>query len=295
MQTISLTNLHFEVIISPSLGGSVVAFNWLTHPQGKLEVLRDARDANHVLEASNFPLVPFSNRIKNGRFTWQNQAYQTRLNFEPETSAIHGYGWQNAWQVDSQSETQLVLSYLGKEHDFPFSYRAKQIFSLDNKGLQHQLVIENLSDKTMPAGLGFHPYFVRTPKARITAKVEQMWAVDEQCLPTKLTHIPNGLNQQGIKVNEVVLDNGFSDFDGYAEIQWPEFNAGVDILADQHCKVLVIFTPENEDYFCVEPVSHCTDAINLAQQGVANTGVVALAPNDSFSISMKLHPKLLNK
>ncbi len=290
MQTISLSNSNFEVIINPSLGGSVVAYNWLNHPNAPIQLLRDARNAKHVLEASNFPLVPFSNRIKNGTFVWQDKTYTTPLNFHPETSAIHGHAWQSEWDVKHQSDEQLILTYEGKAQDWPFAYIAQQTFTLSDDGLYHEISIKNLSDMTMPAGLGFHPYFVRTPNTTMKADVKQMWAVDDKCLPTQLTSVPAGLNEQMTRVNDVELDNGFTDFGGKAQVAWPELDAGVTIEASNTCELAVIFTPKDEDFFCIEPVSHCTDAINLANQGVQGTGIKPLAPNETFSIWMKLTP-----
>lgn len=289
MSVITLSNEHFEVKVNPALGGSVLAFNWLTHPKGKVPILRDASNAESVLEASNFPLVPFSNRIKNARFNWQGEEYQIPQNFLPETSAIHGQGWQGAWNVIEQSDTFLIIEFVGNE-DWPFSYNAKQVFELTDKGLTHQMQITNTGDSEMPAGLGFHPYFVRTPQASFSAGVDKMWAVDDQCLPTKLVDVPMALNSQQVLANDIVLDNGFSGFTGQATVLLPEYATQIAIEANEYCKFAVIFTPEGEDFFCIEPVTHCTDAINMHAQGAEDTGVQALAANESLKISMKLIP-----
>jgi aldose 1-epimerase len=39
---------------------------------------------------------------------------------------------------------------------------------------------------------------------------------------------------------------------------------------------LVVFTPPRRPFFCVEPVSHVTDAFNLAAAGRADTGMRVL-------------------
>ena len=38
------------------------------------------------------------------------------------------------------------------------------------------------------------------------------------------------------------------------------------------------FTPSDQGFFCVEPVSHAVDGFNLAARGVAGTGRRDLAP-----------------
>ncbi len=293
MSLITLSNSDFEVVINPSLGGSIVAYNWLSHPNGLVPILRDAKTATSVLDASNFPLVPFSNRVKKGAFDWQGQKYNIPLNFHPETSAIHGQGWQNSWLVVESTETFLHISFEMTTNEWPFAYIAEQRFTLHNDGLHHELSITNTDKKTMPSGLGFHPYFVRTPKAKMYADVDKMWAVDDKCLPTELVNVPVGINQEGVLVNEQVLDNGFTQFAQKADIVLPELATKVALTASENCKFAVIFTPKDENFFCIEPVSHCTDAINLHAQGIQDTGVEELGANETFSIWMKLTPSLI--
>jgi galactose mutarotase-like enzyme len=43
-----------------------------------------------------------------------------------------------------------------------------------------ELTLQNESDAPMPAGLGWHPYFSRTPRAAITADVRAIWLTDEE-------------------------------------------------------------------------------------------------------------------
>ena len=42
---------------------------------------------------------------------------------------------------------------------------------------------------------------------------------------------------------------------------------------------LVVYTPQDKDYFCVEPVSHATNAIN--QPAPSALGLVTLQPGQS--------------
>ena len=44
----------------------------------------------------------------------------------------------------------------------------------------------------------------------------------------------------------------------------------------------MIYVPPGQDYFCVEPVSHVNDGVNLAARGVEGTGVHVLAPGQSL-------------
>ena len=75
-----------------------------------------------------------------------------------------------------------------------------------------------------------------------------------------------------------MLDNAFTGWRRQAIISWPERGARLSLDADAPLGFLVVYSPAGEDHFCVEPVSHCTDAFNLAAQGRADTGMLTLQP-----------------
>jgi aldose 1-epimerase len=49
---------------------------------------------------------------------------------------------------------------------------------------------------------------------------------------------------------------------------------------------LVVYTPEGKPYYCVEPVSHVSNALHMAEP--AAHGLHALAPGASLGAWMKL-------
>jgi aldose 1-epimerase len=188
----------------------------------------------------------------------------------------------------------VQLEYHYEQAEWPFNYRVIQFIQLENEILKMELKIINQSDSTMPTGLGFHPYFSRTPQSRVSAKVGKMWATDNEIMPTKLVDAPISLNSSnGIKVNDFQLDNCLIDFQQKAIIYWPEWQSKVTIIASDNCPFLVIYSPKSEDFVCLEPVTHSTDAVNLAAKGQLNTGLVSLPSNQEFSISMQIIPEAI--
>ena len=66
--------------------------------QGELYVALRRTDGTAIetddpLQFASFPLVPFSNRIADGRFEWDGEQIEIDPNFAPEPHAIHGVGW----------------------------------------------------------------------------------------------------------------------------------------------------------------------------------------------------------
>jgi len=291
MASIFLMSDTAKIEISPELGGSILAYDAKLH--GKfVPILRNSHQARSVLESSCFPLVPYSNRIKHGLLNWQEKNYKLSLNHLPEKHSIHGHGWQLPWKVINKTDTSVTLEYDYQKAEWPFSYNARQVFTLKDSSLNIELSLVNHSTNQMPAGLGLHPYFSSTKKTSLKCSVKRMWAVDNESMPTILGVAPKALaNSEGLLIPNSNLDNVFTGFSGNAIITWPEWKAKADITSSPNCKFIVVYSPQGQSYFCLEPVTHITDAINMSNEGVDNTGVVTLNPQEKMTVSMCISPK----
>lgn len=295
MSCIELKNEVAKLVINPKMGGSILHYSAMINGKFR-DVFRNANDVNSIHDSASFPLVPFSNRIKKGQFNWQQKQIILPLNHLPEKHVIHGHGWQTQWQVISHCGSEVTLEYKHKADAWPFSYVVRQRFKLIDTRLKMSMTLTNLSAENMPAGLGFHPYFTRTQKCALHTNISHMWAVDNECMPTQITDAPEAFKyKQGLIINDVVLDNALINFPYQAEIYWPEWQAKADITTSNNCDFLVVYSPDKSDFVCVEPVTHCTDAINMAAMGEKNTGVKSLSPHEEMHIWMIISPKSLIK
>ena len=277
-----------EAGIAPS-GGCITAFRWRGE-RSKIDWLRPAPASGETppTDTACFPLVPYSNRIRDGRFSYEGRDYRLARNFGDSPHSIHGHGWQLPWQISARHDDSLTLAYTHDDDDWPSAYRAEQRFSLADGVLTVELAVTNTGARAMPAGLGLHPYFPRTPQCRLTAAVEGMWKTDDEVMPTGL--IKADLSG-GLQPEETALDNCFTGFAGKAVIDWPERHASLTLDADPVLAFLVVYTPPGEDFFCAEPVSHSTDAVNLAAQR-GDTGLEILQPGERFAARVRFVPKL---
>jgi aldose 1-epimerase len=294
---VCLTDGLAEAEVAPAEGGCLTAFRWQGREGGRdgaIDWLRPAPPQRGFAPSASacFPLVPYSNRIRQGRFHFAGRDYTLAPNFDPSPHTIHGHGWQRAWQVAAQDKDSLTLAYRHDGSDWPQPYRAEQRFVLADGSLSVTLAVTNEGDGPMPAGLGLHPYFPRTPDCRLTAPVSQLWATDDEVMPTALVAPPPGADPgAGLTPATVALDNGFTGFAGRAVIAWPERGASLTLEGDAALAFLVVYTPPGADFFCVEPVSHCTDAVNLAAAGRGDTGIRTLAPGEGFAATVRFVPR----
>jgi aldose 1-epimerase len=289
--TLSLTTADYKLDVLPDLGGAIGSFRW-QHPNGRwLDLMRPLHarpgQAPTVLDAASFPMTPFCNRIREGKFTFGGHRVELPRNL-PGSHPIHGHGWQRPWQVMSASQSQCDLLLMHQPDAWPWPYQFRQTFVLERDGLRLTMIAQNTGRERMPIGFGAHPYFPRTPQCRLTAKVAQMWETDGDVLPiAKVSPWPSADPSSGLRVAPIALDHVFTEWDGSASIDWPELFTRLAITASEPLRHLCVYVPPGQDFFCVEPVSNITDAINLAASGQMGTGLLEIAPKESNSATIK--------
>lgn len=282
--------------VAPAAGGAIACYR-TEAAGGAIDWLRPATPAAIAAGQSDvmgcFPLVPFSNRVRDGRFRFRGRAVAMPANVPGQAHVEHGHGWQRPWRVVAKEPRMLAIEYTHQADAWPFTYRARQTFRLAEDMLDVTIGLRNLGDAPMPVGLGLHPYFPRTATTRLTAAVQRMWATDHEVMPTALVDLPAERRlDDGVAVDRVAMDNAFTGWAGRATIEWPDSGAVLTMTAAAPLSFLVVYTPPGEAYFCVEPVSNCTDAFNLAESGRDDTGTIVLAPGASLHTNVRFAIKI---
>lgn len=274
--TVSILSLRccdLHLTLAPEIGGSIAAFFQMRDGQRR-DILRPAHAAafnkNDAREMASFPLLPFCNRIRDSTFSFDGQVIHLHPNLPPSAHAIHGIGWQVPWQVIAHTTDTIVLALeygqpaQRQQFGWPWAFCAEQEFHLNAQGLQVKLRLQNRSTSAMPFGIGHHPYFPKTKETSLQTELSAMWLTDAEVLPTQLQATP--LLKQlacGVRVDQHVMDNNFTGWNRDARIQLDAQHSPIRLQADAGLGFLGIYVPPAENYFCVEPVSMCTDAFNL--------------------------------
>ncbi len=270
-----------RLALRPDLGGCIAGFWHRDTP-----ILRSTEPAQ--LSASRaagcYPLVPYSNRLAYRKFRWRRHDYTTAPNFDDSPHSLHGVGWRRPWEIVSSSVLDVVLRYRHTpDADWPFAFEATQYFSLTPQAMAVQMVVVNTDDRVQPVGAGWHPYFVKRERSRLHIELASRWESDATQLPTRK------LPQPGIDsdVSHLDFDNCFEGWTGPARIRDEKFS----LQLKSTLGYLVVFTPQEKNYFCVEPVSHVSNAIHMADP--AAHGLVALEPGERFEAAMQLEVAVL--
>lgn len=265
-----------RLALRPDMGG-VIAGLW----RDGLPVMRSTEPA--ALERSRlsacYPLVPYSNRLGYRRFRWQGQDCSTAANVDDSPHSMHGVAWQRPWQVASAAAAQaeLVYNHAADAH-WPFAFEVRQRFELESGALTVHLAATNRADRAQPLGLGWHPYFPKRPRSRLHIEVAERWESDATGLPTRKVPLP-GIDGD---VVHLAFDHCFEGWRGAARIR----DEKLSLRLSSSLPYLVVYTPPTREYFCVEPVSHVSNALHMADP--AAHGVRSVEPGASFEAWMRL-------
>jgi aldose 1-epimerase len=274
---------HFELhagalrlAVRPDLGACIAG---LWHRDTPVLLSADPGSMTASRPSGSFPLVPYSNRLGYRRFRWKGHEHTTQPNFGDNPHSLHGVGWLRAWEIVSSNAVELVVRYRHQpDADWPFAFEASQYFTLTPQSMHIEMVLTNTGDVVQPVGLGWHPYFPKRARSRLHIELSERWDSDATQLPVRKVAQP-GIDSD---VSHLAFDNCFDGWRGAARIRDEKFSLQLTSSLDR----LVVYTPQNKDYFCIEPVSHVSNAIHMADP--AAHGLRSVAPGESTDAWMQI-------
>lgn len=281
----TLENEHWQVGILPETGASV-AFGRVNKGSEWVDVLRptDPADYDNASKCASFVLIPWSNRIRDAKFSFEGREYQLEVN-NSEGNASHGDTRKRPWQVESAGRERINLSFNSTAHsniNFPFPFAATAEYWLDGRDLMMCLSLRNIGDQSMPGGFGHHPYFVRTDEVMLELPLDEVYELVDAMPTSGAIPIPEHLDFRTLrKLSDAPLLNDLlrgRQGDKPARIVYPGIS--IEIVADPIYEHFIAYAPEGQPYFAVEPVTNANDGFNLFARGIEGSGVFVLAPGE---------------
>jgi aldose 1-epimerase len=283
-ETLILTDGAARCGLLPQVGGSIAS--WSVSEQ---EMLRTASEsgvaARDPYATAGFPLVPYSNRIGQGSFEWRGKPITLARNFPPEPHAIHGVGFERAWQLQTRERNSAVLRLTHRpDAVWPWAFDARQRISLTDDLLILEFEAVNLESQAVPLAFGFHPYFPRNG-ARLTFHAQGVWLSSDDGLPREQVK-PSGPFDfsKGAPVENADIDHCFTGWNGVAIIAWPDKAQALGITASRELSNAVVYIRRELDAFCFEPVPHINNALNARDP---ESAMPVIAPGESFEASIR--------
>jgi aldose 1-epimerase len=223
---------------------------------------------------ASFAMLPWSNRISHGGFEHAGHWYAMTPNRPGEPYPIHGDGWLQAWSLERPQSHVAELRLESRCHGGdPYAYDALQRFELVDGGLVQSVSVTHRGDAPLPYGLGLHPWFPRTPRTRVQARVRGVWLSGDDPIPTQhsASFPPSWDLNGGADANGSLIDNGYTGWDGRATVVWPERGLALHLTQEplhtprgpvppEGC---LVYRPPTGTAFCFEPITQPIDAFHL--------------------------------
>jgi aldose 1-epimerase len=246
--------------------------------------------------AHGAPLVPWPNRLADGRYRFEGKDFQVAITEPDKRNAIHGLLRWRPWRAAEQSDDRVVMtSRLYPMMGYPFVLDVAIEYSVTEAGLRVRTTAKNLGDEACPYACGQHPYL--SPGDGLiddcTLVVPAATRIDtdsERQLPTgrePVAGTPYDL-VEGAPLGDLQIDYAFTDLvrdgDGLA---WTRL-VGSDgrtpaIWVDDSYPYLEIFTADGLSSerrrrgLGVEPMTCAPDAFN------SGDGLLVLQPGESLT------------
>ena len=274
-----------EVGLRPHVGG---AFTHLTDLTGSepVELLRRVRpDFTDVLDSAGFALVPFCNRVRDGRFAFGGHDVRLKPNLPGQKHPLHGQGWRNAWSVADADDAFAELVFDHAPGDWPWAYQARLKVVLEDRGMTATLEARNLSDETMPCGLGLHPYYPCDGQTLLDTGAEAVWTVDDEIMPVERVPAVGRYDLRRRLICGQGLDNGYDGWSGEATLSWPNRRRALRLTSK--APRFQLFSPPQGGLIAAEPVTNANAALNRPPQEWEGLGLWLLRPGETAAMTAR--------
>lgn len=240
-------------------------------------------------------LIPWPNRIEDGRYGFDGENYQLALDEPEQRNAIHGLVRWGAWSTAARAPGRVVMSHtLHPQPGYPFSLALSMEYTVSEGGLGVQTTATNVGADACPYGAGAHPYLtLGTPTVDsllLRAPGRAVIRSDSRGLPLGEEPV-EGTEcdfRQPRALGSTQLDHAFTDLDrdddGLARVELtdPAAGARLTLWVDEAYPYLQLFTGDPlpdvaRRSIAVEPMTCPPNAFRTGRS------VIRLEPGQSFT------------
>jgi aldose 1-epimerase len=244
--------------------------------------------------AHGAPLIPWPNRLGDGRYSFDGTDHQVALTEPEKHNAIHGFLHWRPWQPVRQSESNIVMAAtLYPLQGYPFTLEVQLDYRLDDSGLSVTTTATNAGEQACPYGSGQHPYL--SPGSGLiddcTLQLAAATRIDtdpERQLPVGTEDVTGTAFdfRTGRRIGELQIDYAFTDLDRDADGRaWVSLTGAdertAELWVDEAYALIELYTadtlaaPRQRRGLGTEPMTCPPNAFQTGQ------GVVRLEPGET--------------
>ena len=220
-------------------------------------------------------LLPWPNRIRDGKYTFDGTDYQLALTEPAAHNASHGFAKWSRWAVTEHETDSVTLELrLVPQTGYPFELMFTLRYSVGESGLSVEVSALNTGATAAPFGAGFHPYLDLGSHVLDTAELEVPAATvlhtDDQQIPVSRAAVADSPFDFRVlrPIGDTRVDHAFTDLTGPAAVLRTAERT-VSLHVDAGFGYLQVFTPPfitpGRNAVAIEPMSCPANAFNSGE------------------------------
>ena len=219
---------------------------------GGVDLVQSYPESSTPPFAAGIVLVPWPNRIEDGRWTLDGVTQQLDITEPKYNTAIHGLLRFSPYSVVEQTESAITLgATVYPQHGYPFMLETTVRYELVEDGVRVTHGIHNVSETKAPVAIGTHPFLkigdVPTEELTLTVHASTRFPVDARLLPSDQIPV-EGTDydlRAGRPLAELDLDDAFGGVetvDGVSATLTAPDGRQVRLLQDENHPYVQVFT-----------------------------------------------------
>ena len=231
-------------------------------------------------------LFPFANRVKDGKYSYNNEKFQLEANQKEENNALHGFVFNKTFKVlekeISENAVKITLSYIeyNKTVGFPYTYAIEVTYTFTNDSLTVNVTVKNTDTKAFPFTLGWHPYFTSNnlPKSSLSFNCNQKLVIGDRNITTGTEDIKSEIT---VNIKDKQLDDCWILNSDKVVFNTPKYQLTFKSSAEDN--FIQAYTPERANTIAIEPTTGVSNSFNN------KIGLQSLNTNEKYSIAWKIN------
>jgi len=233
-------------------------------------------------------LVPWPNRIADGRYRFGEVDYQLPLTEPAALNASHGLVKWARWQCLERQPASVLMGHdVVPQTGYPFEIRLRLRYTVAaGTGLTVRLTATNIGSAAAPFGAGFHPFLDLgehpLDDVELLIPAEEVLRTDERQIPVgRLPVAGTAFDLRRLRpLGGLRLDHGFAGLTGSVAVLRTE-RRRLELHWDPAFRYLQVFTPPavtpGRTAVAIEPMSCPANAFNSGEE------LVRLEPGEEWA------------